>query len=218
MCWDRPYIACVPGPRQPPLPRATRHAPGGSPRPCKPAVSLTLPRGTGERPPLRCLLGAVLAGRPAPLAAWAVTVPSAWLGTGAHLTCTPQIKLLPAAFDLLLCDKQHGMLLHPARFPGGMCAGNCSVAVGAGCVRLLAADDAIAPMCDTGGMCMSPPGRPVCPVQWKPGQAVLPVPPQPAAVTARGPRLLDGCFLFSRLASKSQPKQKRREDIGPKKR
>lgn len=57
------------------------------------------------------------------------------------------------------------MLLHPAQFPGGMWAGNCIIAVEGSCVTLLAADDAVAPMRDMKGTCMSPPGGPKCLIQ-----------------------------------------------------
>lgn len=73
--WDRTYITCVPGPRQPPLPRTAQGAPGELPLlavgPQKPAASLTIPCGPGDSTHrLRCLLGAVLARRPAHLRAW----------------------------------------------------------------------------------------------------------------------------------------------------
>lgn len=92
------------------------------------------------------------------------------------------------------------MLLHLSQFPGGMWAGNCIIAVEGSCVILLAADDAIAPTHDTKWTCM----------RLARGTH--------AKLSLRGSRLLDGCFLFSRLASKSQPKQKRREDVGSRKR
>lgn len=39
-----------------------------------------------------------------------------------------------------------------------MHAGSCIIAAECGCVTLLAADDAVAPLCDTKGMHMSLPG------------------------------------------------------------
>lgn len=98
------------------------------------------------------------------------------------------------------------MLLHLSQFPGGMWAGNCIIAVEGSCVILLAADDAIAPTHDTKWTCMR---------LARGTHAKLSL---QGEVTAWGPGLLDGCFLFSRLASKSQPKQKRREDVGSRKR
>lgn len=91
--WDRTYITCVPGPRQPPLPHTAQGAPGELPLlavgPCKPAASLTVPMALGTAPTvcaaclLLCLLGVLLTSEHG-----VVTLSGVWTRTWAHLTCT----------------------------------------------------------------------------------------------------------------------------------
>lgn len=164
-----------------------------------------------------CLLGILL-----PWEHGAVTLSGVWTRARARLTGTRHIKLLLLAFDCLLCDKAARDVAASSAFPGGMRAGNCIIAVEGSCVTVLAADDAVVPMCDMKGRCMSLLGGQCArfSLQGELGWAGLcsPCHHSPWRWQPEAPGLPDGCFLFSRLVSKSQPKQKRREDVGPKKR